>query len=74
MQTASIDYHTAIYSTVPSARNRINVAYTICAIVGQLPGTKNNNQLYAKGGWMYSGGFSIALLSAALIIALMRGP
>lgn len=69
VQTASIAYRAAIYATIPSARNRVNVAYTVCAFAGQLSGTSIGNQLYAKGGWLRSGGFNIGLLGAGLLIA-----
>ena len=74
VQTASIAYRAAIYATLPGARNRVNVAYTVCAFAGQLAGTSIGNQLYARGGWLHSGGFNLALLGAGLLIALMRGP
>lgn len=58
----------------PLARNRVNTVYTVCTFCGMLMGTAIGNILYARGGWHYSGGASIAFLGAALIVATLRGP
>lgn len=58
----------------PLARNRINTVYTVSTFCGMLMGTAVGNDLYAQGGWHYSGGASIAFLGMSLIIAVLRGP
>lgn len=58
----------------PSARNRINTVYTVSTFCGMLMGTAVGNDLYALGGWHYSGGASIAFLGAALVVGIVRGP
>ncbi|KAL8789742.1 MAG: hypothetical protein Q9213_000993 [Squamulea squamosa] len=74
VQTASIAYRAAIYAAAPNARNRTNVAYTVSAFIGQLMGTSVGNHLYARGGWLRSGGANIGFLVAALAVTLLRGP
>ncbi|KAH8886182.1 MFS general substrate transporter [Thozetella sp. PMI_491] len=74
VQTASIAYRSAIYSSAPSSRNRSNVAYTVAAFAGQLMGTSVGNHLYATGGWTCSGGANIGFILAALTVSLVRGP
>ncbi|KAI1477814.1 MFS general substrate transporter [Daldinia eschscholtzii] len=74
VQTASIAYRSAIYTTTPNARNRTNVAYTVSAFAGQLMGTSVGNHLYAVGGWTRAGAASIGFLGAAFAVSLARGP
>ncbi|KAG7143658.1 hypothetical protein HYQ45_000194 [Verticillium longisporum] len=57
-----------------TARNRINTAYMICAFCGQLTGTTVGNRLYAHGGWLLSGGASVAFVGLALLAGFARGP
>ncbi|KAI2640212.1 MFS general substrate transporter [Xylaria nigripes] len=70
--------HTAnrsnIYNLDPSARNRVNTAYMVFSFAGQLTGTALGNRLYAEGGWIWSGGMSIAFVGAAMLVGLARGP
>ncbi|GIZ36696.1 hypothetical protein CKM354_000016400 [Cercospora kikuchii] len=74
VQTASVAYRAAIYSSIPEARNRTNVAYTVAAFIGQLSGTSIGNRLYAIGGWSKAGIFNIAFLAAAIAVTTLRGP
>jgi predicted MFS family arabinose efflux permease len=74
IQTSQIANRTAIYSTAPKARNRVNTSYMVCVFCGQLMGTAVGNRLYAEGGWIASGSASVGFISMALIISLARGP
>ncbi|KAI1822157.1 MFS general substrate transporter [Xylaria intraflava] len=70
--------HTAnrsnIYSLDPKARNRVNTAYMVFCFAGQLTGTAVGNNLYARGGWIWSGSSNIAFMGAAILVGLARGP
>lgn len=70
----SVAYRTAIYSVVPTGRNRANVVYTTCSFVGQLMGTSVGNSLYAAGGWRNLGAAGIAFLASSLVLVYFRGP
>jgi predicted MFS family arabinose efflux permease len=74
IQTSQIANRTAIYSTAPKARNRVNTAYMVSVFSGQLMGTAVGNRLYAQGGWIASGSASVGFISFALLICLVRGP
>ncbi|KAI0439333.1 MFS general substrate transporter [Xylaria telfairii] len=78
MDTGSNFAHTAnrsnIYSLDPKARNRVNTVYMVFCFAGQLTGTAAGNQLYAQGGWVWSGSMSIGFIGAAILIGLARGP
>ena len=74
IQTSQIANRTAIYSTAPKARNRVNTAYMVSVFSGQLMGTAVGNRLYAHGGWIASGSASVGFITFALLICLVRGP
>lgn len=65
---------TAIANVDRKAQNAVNSFYMVLSFCGQLSGTAAGNSLYAKGGWLYSGGLSIAFVGASLLLALVRGP
>jgi len=74
LQTAQIANRSAIYSIAPKARNRVNTAFMVATFCGQLVGTAAGNHLYARGGWIVSGSYSVASIGAALICCFARGP
>lgn len=74
IQTSQIANRTAIYSTAPKARNRVNTAYMVSVFCGQLTGTAVGNRLYAHGGWTASGSASVGFISFAILVGLLRGP
>lgn len=74
IQTSQIANRTAIYSTAPKARNRVNTAYMVAVFVGQLMGTAVGNRLYAKAGWIASGSASVGFILLAILFCLLRGP
>ncbi|KAG9690158.1 MFS general substrate transporter, partial [Aureobasidium melanogenum] len=74
LQTAQIANRSAIYSIAPKARNRVNTAFMVATFCGQLVGTAAGNHLYARGGWVVSGSYSVASIGAALICCFARGP
>jgi hypothetical protein len=74
LQTAQIANRSAIYSIAPKARNRVNTAFMVATFCGQLTGTAAGNHLYASGGWVVSGSYSVASIGAALICCFARGP
>ncbi|KAH6695434.1 membrane protein [Plectosphaerella plurivora] len=74
IQMTQISNRAAIYTINPKATNRINTAYMVAAFCGQLTGTAVGNRLYAQGGWLYSGGASIAFIGLSFIAAIARGP
>jgi hypothetical protein len=74
LQTAQIANRSAIYSIAPKARNRVNTAFMVATFCGQLTGTAAGNHLYARGGWVVSGSYSVASIGAALICCFARGP
>ncbi|KIH92472.1 hypothetical protein SPBR_02725 [Sporothrix brasiliensis 5110] len=73
-QASNIALRASIYGLAPKSQNRVNAAYMIASFVGQLTGTSAGNRLYAMGGWRYSGGLSIGLLSVAILVCVVRGP
>jgi MFS family permease len=74
IQTSQIANRTAIYSTAPKARNRVNTSYMVCVFLGQTAGTLIGNRLYARGGWTASGSASVGFISMALVVSFARGP
>ncbi len=74
MQTSQIANRTSIYKVEPKGRNRVNTAFMVCIFGGQLMGTAAGNSLYDKGGWIVSGSANVGLISAALLVCLLRGP
>lgn len=74
LQTAQIANRSAIYSIAPKARNRVNTAYMVAVFIGQLVGTAAGNHLYADGGWIVSGSYSVGSIGVALFFCLVRGP
>jgi predicted MFS family arabinose efflux permease len=73
-QTSQIANRSAIYSIEPKARNRVNTAFMLSVFCGQLMGTAAGNALYARGGWLRSGGASVGFVGAALVVCFARGP
>lgn len=74
IQTAQIANRSAIYAILPKARNRVNTAFMVFTFCGQLTGTAVGNRLYAEGGWIASGSYSVASVGGALLVCLARGP
>ena len=74
MQTAQIANRSAIFSVEPTGRNRVNTAFMVATFCGQLVGTSAGSHLYAKGGWIASGSYSMGSIGMALLFALSRGP
>lgn len=74
LQTAQIANRSAIYTIAPKARNRINTAFMVSIFAGQLTGTALGNVLYARGGWIRSGGANIGFIGMALVSCFLRGP
>ena len=74
LQTAQIANRSAIYTIAPKARNRINTAFMVSIFAGQLTGTAVGNALYARGGWVHSGGASIGFIGISLLSCFVRGP
>lgn len=74
MQTSQIANRASIYAIAPKARNRVNTAFMVFTFCGQLTGTAVGNSLYARGGWVLSGSYSVASIGGALLICLLRGP
>ncbi|KAK3651312.1 hypothetical protein LTR56_005769 [Elasticomyces elasticus] len=74
MQTAQIANRSAIFAVEPKGRNRVNTAFMVATFCGQLVGTSVGSQLYARGGWIASGSYSMGSIGMALIITLARGP
>lgn len=74
LQTSQIANRASIYAIAPKARNRVNTAFMVFTFCGQLTGTAVGNSLYARGGWVLSGSYSVASIGGALLICLLRGP
>ena len=74
IQTSQIANRTAIYSTAPKARNRVNTSYMVMVFLGQTAGTLIGNRLYAAGGWHVSGSASVGFICLALLFSVVRGP
>ncbi|KAK4997288.1 hypothetical protein LTR66_003263 [Elasticomyces elasticus] len=74
LQTAQIANRSSIYSIEPKARNRVNTAFMVATFCGQLTGTAAGNHLYARGGWIASGSYSVASIAMALLVCAIRGP
>lgn len=74
LQTAQIANRSAIYSIAPKARNRVNTAFMVATFCGQLVGTAAGNHLYARGGWIASGSYSVGSIGAAMVCCFARGP
>jgi predicted MFS family arabinose efflux permease len=74
LQTSQIANRSAIYAIEPLARNRVNTAYMLSVFCGQLTGTAVGNALYARGGWVRSGGANVGFIGAAFVVCFARGP
>ncbi|KAL1303355.1 hypothetical protein AAFC00_006752 [Neodothiora populina] len=74
LQMAQIANRSAIYSLSPKGRNRVNTAFMVATFCGQLVGTAAGNHLYARGGWVASGSYSVASIGTALLCCFARGP
>ncbi|OQO01353.1 hypothetical protein B0A48_12908 [Cryoendolithus antarcticus] len=74
LQTAQIANRSAIYAVEPKGRNRVNTAFMLAVFCGQLTGTSVGSHLYARGGWIASGSFSMGSIGVALLLCLVRGP
>ncbi|EMC92733.1 hypothetical protein BAUCODRAFT_37638 [Baudoinia panamericana UAMH 10762] len=74
MQTAQIANRSAIFAVEPKGRNRVNTAFMVATFCGQLIGTSAGAHLYARGGWIASGSYSMGSIGMALLITLARGP
>ncbi|KAK5993558.1 putative transporter YgaY-like protein [Cladobotryum mycophilum] len=58
----------------PTAQNAVNSVYMVFSFCGQLFGTALGNSLYADGGWIRAGVFSIGIVGGSLLLVLLRGP
>lgn len=74
MQTAQIANRSAIYAVEPKGRNRVNTAFMVATFCGQLVGTSAGSHLYARGGWITSGSYSVASIGLSLCFCFVRGP
>jgi len=74
LQTSQIGNRTGIYAVEPLKRNRVNTAYMLGVFFGQLMGTGAGNAVYARGGWVCSGGVNIGFVGVALGMCFVRGP
>lgn len=74
MQSAQTANRSAIYAIEPKARNRVNTAFMLATFLGQLVGTSVGNHLYARGGWIASGSYSVGSIGMALLFCFLRGP
>lgn len=74
MQTSQIANRSAIFAVEPKGRNRVNTAFMVATFCGQLVGTSVGSHLYARGGWIASGSYSMGSIGVALLITLSRGP
>ncbi|KAI1848883.1 hypothetical protein JX266_005311 [Neoarthrinium moseri] len=74
MNTIIVANRMAFAAVDPKAQNAVNSVYMVLTFCGQLFGTAVGNNLYAQGGWVRSGGFSIGMMGAALLLVLIRGP
>ncbi|WPG99358.1 Hypothetical protein R9X50_00217200 [Acrodontium crateriforme] len=74
MQTSQIANRAALMVVEPKGRNRVNTAFMVFTFAGQLVGTSVGARLYARGGWIASGSYSMGSVGAALLIAFARGP
>ncbi|KAI0133471.1 major facilitator superfamily domain-containing protein [Xylariales sp. AK1849] len=74
MNTIVVASRMAIASVDPKAQNAVNAVYMVLTFCGQLFGTAVGNALYAEGGWIHSGALSIAMMGAALLFVVVRGP
>lgn len=65
----------SIHNVEPLARNKVNTAFVSVLYLGMLSGTKAGNEVYAKyGGWIATGGLSIGIMLAGLVVVFVRGP
>lgn len=74
MQTSQIANRSAIFAVEPKGRNRVNTAFMVATFCGQLVGTSVGAHLYARGGWIASGSYSMGSVGIALMLTLVRGP
>ncbi|KAK3073620.1 hypothetical protein LTR53_004630 [Teratosphaeriaceae sp. CCFEE 6253] len=74
MQTAQIANRSAIFAVEPKGRNRVNTAFMVATFCGQLVGTSVGSHLFARGGWIASGSYSVGSIGLALLITVARGP
>lgn len=74
MQTSQIANRSAIFAVEPTGRNRVNTAFMVATFGGQLVGTSAGAHLYAKGGWIASGSYSMGSIGMALLFTFARGP
>jgi len=74
MQTSQIANRSAIFTVEPKGRNRVNTAFMVATFCGQLVGTSVGSHLFARGGWIASGSYSMGSIGVALLITLARGP
>lgn len=74
LQTTQIANRSAIYAVEPKARNRVNTAFMMFTFFGQITGTSAGNRIYAEGGWVASGSFSVGLFVFGLFLVAVRGP
>jgi uncharacterized membrane protein len=74
MMTCQIALRTALFAVEPKARSRVNTVLMVATFCGQLLGTSVGSNLYDRGGWIASGGYSMGSIGAALVVCLLRGP
>ncbi|KXJ88591.1 major facilitator superfamily domain-containing protein [Microdochium bolleyi] len=74
MNTTVVAGRVAFGHVEPQAQNAVNAVYMVFTFCGQLCGTAAGNALYARGGWLASGGLAIGMLGAAMVVNVARGP
>ena len=69
-----ISNRVALHPLEPEMRNRVNTAFVSVLYLGNLAGTKLGAVVYHNGGWIPTGGVSIAVVVFGFIIIGLRGP
>lgn len=65
----------ALHPLEPQMRNRVNTAFVSVLYLGQFAGTKAGSVAYNQyGGWIPTGGLSIAVVVLGYVIIGVRGP
>jgi len=65
----------ALHPLEPQMPNRVNTAFVSVLYLGQLAGTKVGTVVYqSHGGWLPTGGVSIAVIALGFVLIGLRGP
>ncbi|BGP13742.1 hypothetical protein JCM10213_006428 [Rhodosporidiobolus nylandii] len=73
-QSMTIGNQRRNFSVDPNARSRVNAVYMVFVFCGQATGSSAGPKLFLHYGWRASYGFSVALVAAAIVTLLVRGP